>query len=188
MVRKLVAVLFAFALVGASVSAAQSIGASAVYASLGGNDFSDVDAGFGVEGNVMFPVAPSIKLGVSGQWTTHAITGETENLKVLGIFAEGRYLFTMAGKATPYLGARAGWAQWSFSQLGSTAKASGIPFGGGVGVMIGLSPGLAIDLNGMFHTVSFGTAKVDGTEIPDSKLKGTVLEIRAGVNFRVGGQ
>lgn len=181
--------LCALALVGASASVAQvSIGVSGAYSNLGGSDFDGVDAGYGVEGNVMFPVAQSIKLGVSGQWATHGIAGASENLKVLGILAEGRYLFTMAGKATPYVGVRGGWGQYSVSQGGSTAKATGFPVGGGVGVMIGLSPTLALDLNGMLHTVSFGNVKVDGTEVPDSKASGTVLLVRAGINFKLGGQ
>ena len=188
MVRKFVAVLFALALIGASVSAAQvSIGVGGQYLSLGGDDFTDIDAGFGVEGNVMFPVGQSIKLGASAQWSTHGITGASEKFKVLGVLAEGRYLFTMAGKATPYVGARAGWAQYSVSSGGSTAKATAIPFGGGVGVMIAMTPTLGIDLNAMYHTVSFGNAKVDGTEISGTEAKGTGLQIRAGVNFKLGG-
>jgi len=59
---------------------------------------------------------------------------------------------------------------------------------GGGGLMFALSPSLALDLNAMFHTVSFGNAKVDGTEIPDSKASGTALQIRAGINFKLGGQ
>lgn len=188
MVRKFVAVLFALALIGASVSAAQvSIGAGAQYLSLGGDDFTDVDAGFGVAGNVMFPVGQSIKVGAVGQWSTHGVAG-TDGLDVLAAFAEGRYLFGGGGKATPYIGGRVGWAQYSLSAGGTSAKATAIPFGGGVGVLIAMSPTLSIDLNGMYHSLSFGNAKVDGTEIPGSEAKGTGLQINAGISFKLGGQ
>lgn len=187
MVRKFVAVLFALALIGASVSAAQvSIGAGAQYLSLGGDDFSDADAGFGFAGNVMFPVGQSMKVGAVGQWSTHDVAG-TDGLDVLGALAEGRYLFGGGGKATPYVGARVGWAQYSLSAGGATGKATAIPFGGGVGVMIAMSPTLAIDLNGMFHSLSFGNVSVDGTEIADTKLSGTGLQINAGISFTLGG-
>lgn len=188
MVRKLVAVLFALALVGVSVSAAQvSIGASGQYLSLGGSDFEGTDAGFGAEGNVLFSVAPAIKLGASAQWSTHDVGGDKAN--ILGIFGEGRYMFSMAGKATPYIGARGGWTQASGDVTGvGNVKASGFAFGGGVGVMIALSPGLSLDLNGMFHSVSLGDAKLDGTPQPGTEQSGTALQIRAGVNFKVGGQ
>ena len=187
MVRKFVAVLFALTLVGATVSAAQvGIGVSGQYLSLNGNDFDGIDAGFGVEGNVMFAVAPAIKVGASGQWSTHDAGGD--NVSLLGIFGEGRYLFTMAGKATPYIGARGGWTQASSDVTGlGSLKASGFAFGGGVGVMIAMTPTLAIDVNGMFHSVSLGDAKVDGTTVPDSKSSGTALQIRAGINFKLGG-
>jgi hypothetical protein len=74
------------------------------------------------------------------------------------------------------------------SSGGASAKATGYPFGGGGGLMIAMSPSLAIDVNAMFHTVSFGNAKVDGTEIPGSEASGTALQIRAGINFKLGGQ
>lgn len=186
MVRRFVAVLFALALIGASVSAAQiGIGVSGQYLSLGGDDFSGTDAGFGVEGNVMFPVGQSIRLGPSAQWSSHDVGGET--LSLLGIFGEGRYMFSGGGKLTPYLGARGGWAQGSADVAGTSVSASGYAFGGGAGVMIAMSPTLAIDLNGMFHTVSLGEAKADGTVVgPESN--GTALQIRAGINFKLGGQ
>jgi hypothetical protein len=189
MVRKFVAVLFALALIGASVSAAQvGIGVSGQYLSLSGSDFDGVDAGFGVEGNVLFPVGTSFRLGASAQWSTHGLTGSSESLDLLGVLAEGRYMFGGGGKMTPYLGARGGWGQYSVSSGGSSAKATGYPIGGGGGLMIAMSPSLAIDVNAMFHTVSFGNAKVDGTEIPDSKASGTALQVRAGINFKLGGQ
>jgi opacity protein-like surface antigen len=187
MVRKFVAVLFALALIGASVSAAQiGIGLSGQYLSLGGDDFSGTDAGFGVEGNVLFPVGQSIKLGASGQWSTHDAGGD--NVSLIGALAEGRYMFGGGAKMTPYIGARGGWTQASSDVTGlGSVKASGFAFGGGVGVMIAMSPTLAIDLNGMFHTVSLGDASLDGTTQPGTESSGTALQIRAGINFTLGG-
>jgi opacity protein-like surface antigen len=190
MVRKLVAVLFALALVGASVSAAQvGIGVSGQYLSLGGSDFEGTDAGFGAEGNVMFPIGTSIKLGPSVQYSSHDVPAFGESLSLLGIFGEGRYMLGGGGKATPYIGARVGYAMASASVSGiGDISQNGMAFGGGVGVMIAMSPTLAIDLNGMFHSVSLGDAEVDGQSISGSDASGTALQIRAGVNFKLGGQ
>lgn len=190
MVRRFLAVLLALTLVGATASVAQvSIGVGGQYLSLGGSDFEATDAGFGVEGNAMFSLGPSIKLGPSVQWSSHKDSFLDENIKVLGIVGEGRYMIGMgAGKAKPYVGARAGWVQASadISGVGS-AKQSGFAVGGGVGVLIAMTPTLAIDLNGMFHSVSFGDAKLDGTTLPDSQTSGTALQFRAGINFKLGG-
>ena len=187
MVRRLVAVVCALFFVVVSTSAAQvSIGVSGQYLSLGGDDFSGTDAGPGIEGNVMFPVAPSIKVGASAQWSSHDVSGES--LKILGIFGEGRYLFTMTGKSTPYIAARGGWTQASADVTGlGSLKQSGFAFGGGVGVMIAMTPSVAIDLNGMFHSVSLGDIKADGTTVDGTSASGTALQIRAGVNFKLGG-
>lgn len=188
MVRKLLAVLFALALVGATAGVAQvGIGVSGQYLSLSGDDFSGTDAGFGVEGNVLFPVGPSLRVGPSAQWSTHQVSGFTDNGTIFGLLGEARYMLGGAGKATPYIAARAGWAQASISESGTTAKQSGVAFGGGVGVMIAMSPGLGIDLNGVFHSVSLGDLSVDGTSIADTNVSGTALQIRAGINFKLGG-
>jgi len=189
MVRKLLAALFALALVGATAGVAQvSIGIGGQYLGFGGSDFETTDDGFGVEGNVMFGLGTSFKLGPSVQWSSHYDSFIDENISVLGILGEGRYMLGMGtGKATPYIAGRAGWVQASATVGGLSAKQSGFAGGGGVGVMIALSPALAFDLNGMFHAVSFGNAKVDGSEVPDSKTSGTALQVRAGINFKLGG-
>ncbi len=190
MVRRLLAVLFALALVGATAGVAQvSIGLSGQYLGFGGSDFETTDDGFGVEGNVMFSLGSAFKLGPSAQWSSHYDSFIDQDISVLGILGEGRYMLGMGtGKATPYISGRAGWVQATadISGVGS-AKQSGFGAGGGVGVLIALSPTLAFDLNGMFHAVSFGNAKVDGSELPDSKTSGTALQVRAGINFKLGG-
>jgi len=206
MMRKFSAVLFAIAVVGASVSAAQaSIGVGGQYLSFGGSDFDGTDAGMGLEANVMFPAGKAFMLGASGQWSTHNDAVFSDNTTALGIFAEGRYLFrsTSGTKLTPYVGVRAGWAQGTqtaqASELGGSsgsldASSSGFAFGGGAGVMIALSPSLSLDVNGMIHSVSFGDTHVKGTfdgtpvdeTIPDSKTSGTALQLRAGFSFKLG--
>ena len=204
--RKFWAVLFTIALVGASVGAAQaSIGVGGQYLSFGGSDFEGTDAGMGLEGNVMFPAGKALMLGASAQWSTHNDAVLSDNTTALGIFAEGRYLFRSASgsKLTPYVGARAGWAQGTqtaqATELGGSsgsvdASASGFAFGGGAGVMIALSPSLSLDVNGMMHTISFGDTHVkgniDGTpvdqDLPGSKTSGTALQLRAGLSFKLG--
>lgn len=193
MVRKFVAVLFALALIGASVSAAQvSIGVGGQWLSPSSDKYKndlgiDLKSGFGAEGNVMFPLGQSVKLGASVQWSSHGIEGASNNASLLGFFGEGRYMFGMGGKATPYLGARVGYSQWTYSETGTDLKASGLAFGGGVGVMIAMSPTLAIDVNGMYNSHSFGDIDVGGTAAAGTDATVSALQIRAGVNFKLGG-
>ena len=207
MMRKFSAVLFALALVGASVSAAQtSIGVGGQYLSFGGSDFEGSDAGMGLEANVMFPAGKAFMVGASGQWSTHNDAVLSDNTTALGIFAEGRYLFrsTSGSKLTPYVSARGGWAQATqtaqASEVGGSsgsvdASASGFAFGGGAGVMIALSPSLSLDVNGMMHSVSFGDIHLQGTidgtpineDVADTKTSGTALQLRAGLSFKLGG-
>jgi opacity protein-like surface antigen len=200
MVRKLVAVLFAITLVGASVSAAQvSIGAAGQWFSPSSDDYKNnldikLNSGFGAAGSIMYAVTPAISLGGSVQWSSHGLeeastgTAAANNASILGLFGEGRYSFTTASKATPYIGARVGWAQWTYSEAGDDLKANGLAFGGGVGVMIGLTPTLSLDLNGMFNSHSFGDIKVNGTSASGTDGNVTGIQIRAGVSYKLGTQ
>ena len=207
MMRKFSAVLFALALVGPSVGAAQaSIGVGGQYLSFGGSDFDPIDAGMGLEANVMFPAGKAFMVGASGQWSTHNDANLSDNMTALGIFAEGRYLFRSASgsKLTPFVGVRGGWSKGTetaqASELGFSTgsvdlSTTGFVFGGGAGVMIALSPSMSLDVNGMMHTVSFGDfhakGNLDGApvdqDISGSKSSGTALQLRAGLSIKLGG-
>lgn len=200
MLRKFVAILFAIALVGASVSAAQvSIGAAGLWLSPSSNDYKNnldlkLNSGFGVAGGLMYAVTPAISLGGNVQWSSHGLeeastgTAAANNVSLLGFFGEGRYSFTTGSKATPYIGARVGWAQWNYKEAPDELKANGLAFGGGVGVMIGLTPALALDLNGTFNSHSFGDLKLNGQSATGTDGNVTGILIRAGVSYKLGAQ
>ena len=193
MVRKFVAVLFALALFGASLGAAQiSIGVGGQWLSPSSDKYKndlgiEMKSGFGAEGNVMFPVGQSFKLGASVQWSSHGITDAANNASLLGAFGEGRYMFGSGAKATPYVAGRVGYSQWTYSETGIDLKASGLAYGGGVGVMIAMSPTLAIDVNGMYNGHSFGDIDANGSTASGTSATVQALQIRAGVNFKLGG-
>lgn len=181
----------------ARADAQVSIGIGGQLLSLGGDDFQGTDAGFGGEANVMFRVGNALKLGGGAQYSSHNDDAFDNSLKILGLFAEGRYMLaTASGKATPYVAGRGGWVQASVSDVDvdgdgtpdfKKVKTSGFAFGGGGGVMITLSPTVALDLGAIFHSVSVGDVDADGTTIPNTDASGTGLQIRVGVSFRVGG-
>lgn len=190
MVRHLPAVALALMIGGATLGAAQaSIGAGVILVNLGGADFTGVDDGFGLEGRVMLPVGRALHVGVGAQYSSHG-TAINESLKALGIFGEGRYRFATGGTATPYLAARGGWMRGSLSSsaFGGDQTNTGFAFGGGGGVAVALSPGIALDLGAVLHTVSFGDATVDGQTIANTSGSGTAMQIRAGVSFSLGGR
>lgn len=183
--------------VPALANAQVSIGVGGHSLSFGGDDFQGTDAGFGAEARVMFPVGTSVSLGGGLQYSAHNSDFFDNSIKVLGILAEGRYMFrTPSGKTTPYVAGRGGWAQGSTNDVDidgdgipdiNKVKQSGIVFGAGGGVLVTMSPTVALDLGLVFHSVSFGDADADGTTLTNSDVSGTGLQIRAGVSFKLGG-
>jgi hypothetical protein len=93
----------------------------------------------------------------------------------------------MGAKATPYVAGRVGYAQWSYNESGLDLKSSGLAFGGGVGVLIAMSPTLAIDVNGVYNSHSFGDISDSGTSVSGTSGTVSALQLRAGVNFKLGG-
>lgn len=184
----------ALALVPPHVGAQVSIGVGGQLLSLGGSDFDGTDTGFGGEGNVLFSVGRSVKLGAGLQYSSHNEAGFDSNTGVLGVLGEARYMFsTSSTKVTPYIAGRGGWARASISVdidgdgTDETVSASGFAGGGGAGVMITLSPMVGLDLGAVFHAVSLGDAEVDGTTVPNTDSNGSALQVRAGVSFKLGG-
>lgn len=197
MVRRLLAVWFALVLAGASIGGAQVLVAGGgQWLSISSGDYDnlgvDIKAGFGLAGSVMMPVGRSFRIGASGQWSSHSVSLDgveaLNNVSLLGVFAEGHYEIPATGQVAPYLGIRAGYSRWTYSEGGQDLAASGFAFGGGGGVMIALSPTLALDLNGMVHSAANGDIDVDGTSMPGTDATATLVQIRAGLCFMLGGR
>ena len=194
--RSLLAVVVLGMLLVVPAYAQVSIGIGGQYLGLGGNDFEGTDGGLGAEARIMFPVGKSVSLGGGLQYSAHNSDFFDNSIKILGILAEGRYMFqTASGKATPYLAGRGGWAKASTSDVDidgdgivdiNDLSQSGMVFGAGGGVLVSMSPTASLDLGLVFHTVSFGDADADGTTITNSDVSGTGIQLRVGVSFKLG--
>ena len=192
MLRNRLAVALSLLLGAATAGAAQvSLGVAGAYVSLGGDDFAILKPGVGPEVNLMLGLGQSLQLGASAQYSWHGVEGADGTQGVLGVLGEARYLIG-TGRAKVYLAGRAGFARAmsndfdvSFPPDGNPdeVSASGTVFGGGAGVVIALSPSLALDLAALFHAVSFGDASVNGNTVPGTELSGTALQIRGGFRF-----
>jgi len=159
-----------------------SLGINAVYADPNGSDFDGTNAGYGLQGQVRFPLGSSFSVGFGGQWTSHGLQGLSENLSVVGGFAEPRYTFTTkSAQLKPYLTGAVFYLHESVSSGGNSATANGFFFGGGGGVLIPAGATLSVDLSAFFGPLNFGDAKVNGSTFSGSSTSGTGLEIRAGI-------
>ncbi|MGH9894599.1 MAG: hypothetical protein ACREA0_21995 [bacterium] len=180
------AIVAAAGVVATPAVAQVSIGAAGLYASLNGSDFDGTDAGFGLDAQVRFPIGSSASLGFGGQWTSHGVQGATNNLTVLGVFGEPRFMFTTAGSVKPYLMARGGYVRESFSESGFDASASGYYVGGGGGLVLAAGSSLTVDLAVFLNTVSFGDVTVNGSKVSNSNTSGSALVVRAGIVIGLG--
>jgi hypothetical protein len=164
------------------VVAQVSIGISGVYADPNGSDFDGTNAGYGLQGQIRFPLGSSFSLGLGGQWTSHGIQGISENLSVVGAVAEPRYSFsTSSTQFKPYLTGSVSYVHESLSSGGNSGSANGFFFGGGAGVLIHAGNSVNVDLSGFIGPLNFGDVTVNGTKISGSSTSGTGLEFRAGV-------
>ncbi len=187
--NKLFGVAVAGLLAIPAVADAQGIGAEAagIYATLSGDDFQGIDAGFGLDAQLRFNAAPRFSIGAGVQLTSHGNNVVSENTRVTGFFAEPRLTFSMpASPLTPFLGARVGLARTSLSSGGTDVTSSGWLFGGTGGAMFRAGPMVNVVLAVVFASVSFGDFEVNGTSQPGTETSGTSLALRGGVSIKLG--
>lgn len=181
-----VALLAAAAVPAAAQSVPKfSLEPAAYYATVSGDDFEGIDAGIGfdVQGRVKFT---ALSVGLGYQRSSHGLEGFDEKVNVSGIFVEPRYELPSAASIKPYLTTRIGRVTQSLEGNGSEAKASGISFGGGVGVMLPLASTVRLSTSASWNSISLGEIEIDGDAIPDSKSSGSSLALRVGMSFSFG--
>jgi hypothetical protein len=180
-----------------------SVQVSGLGATLFGDEFAEIDAGFG--GEAQLRITPGrFSIGFGMQYTQHGTTDfeglEDFTFKLWGPFLEPRLVVDMGSDAAaPYLSGRLsilreqGSVDFDFvdefgnpNSVDISAYAWGVLANAGGGVLFALSPRMNVDLG---VTIGFGrfgegTVEVDGTEVFtfDGTSGGNVV-FRAGVSF-----
>ena len=186
---------------GARAQAGQGVGleANAGYYSLGGDDFTGIDEGFGFEAVASYGWASGFSLGIGAGIGMHdaeapdGVGDVDSDFDLIGVFAQPTYRFNVSAQETPhvhpFLGARVGYARISSETEGTgapevEASANGFSAGGLGGVEIWLTDEVGVTGSVLFDVLSFGDTEVDGETQPDSDSSGTRLGFRGGLKVR----
>lgn len=159
-----------------------ALGGKLGYYTLSGDDFEGVDAGFGFEGNVRYTLLSGFQILGGVHYAIHGMEGLDENMNVLAIFAEPRYVFAIGSPTiSPFVGGRAAWVRESVDIQGVDASASGFAFGGTGGLLFQVAPQVAIETSVLFAAVSFGDIEIEGESIDGTDTSGTTLALQGGI-------
>ncbi len=164
-----------------------SVQASALYENVYGDAAQwrvneALPAGYGAEGQIRYtPGALSFGGGV--QWTTHDWTDSGKsNLRLLGVFLEPRYVLPATDRIGPYLSARLALTKLKLKiadeEIGT---ATGQTVNGGGGILLSVSPNIALDFGATFGYTNFGDLENDGSPTGLKTGKGTNLIARVGL-------
>lgn len=75
------------------------------YYTLSGDDFDGTDPGIGFEGEARYTLASGFQLAGGVSYNIHGVDLIDENRKILGVFAEPRYLFALKSpNLAPFIG------------------------------------------------------------------------------------
>jgi hypothetical protein len=192
MLSRLVRASAAAALVLLTVTAVQAqtsvaptgfaFGGNLGYYTLSGDDFEGIDSGLGFEGNVRYSWLSGFQILGGVHYASHGIDGLDENINVLSIFVEPRYVFAIGSPTlSPFVGGRAGWVRQSLDIEGIDASADGVAFGGSGGLLFQVAPQVAIETSVMFAAVSFGDIEVEGESVDGTDSSGTTLALQGGI-------
>ncbi len=181
-------ICFCAANAGAQVRSPISVQASALYENVYGDAAQwrvneSLPAGIGAEAQIRYtPSALSFGGGV--QWTTHGWTESNEDsrLRLFGVFLEPRYVLPATERIGPYLSARLALTKLRLKiadeEIGT---ASGQTINGGGGILISVSPNIAVDLGATFGYTNFGDLENHGSPTGLKTGKGTNLIARVGL-------
>ena len=173
---------------GAQVRSPISVQASALYENVYGDAAQwrvneSLPGGFGAEGQIRYtPSALSFGGGV--QWTTHdwTDTGKDSHLRLLGVFIEPRYVLPASDRIGPYLSARLALTRLKLTIANEeVGTATGRTLNGGGGVLVSVSPNIALDVGATFGYTNFGDLKSNGSPTGLKTGKGTNLIARIGL-------
>ena len=183
---KVLSVVFALVLIAGSARAAgTSVTLKAGYFSPSDEIFRDVYGGgptFGLE--IAVPVAGILQAwGGAEIFSKKGLTTESEEatkVRIVPLYAGLRCQFT--GKSIrPYVGAAAGYFLIREESPLGTASDGGIGFLGQAGLLIGLGPSLALDVQAGYRAC---TVTTDGEDPVEAKLGG--LSVGLGLAYRFG--
>lgn len=187
---------------GARAQAGQGVGleANAGYYTLGGDDFTGIDEGFGFEAVASYGWANGFALGVGAGIGMHDAevpdgAGDVDSdFDLIGVFAQPTYRFNVAAEGTPhvhpFVGARVGYARLSSETEGTgtaevEASANGFSAGGLGGVEIWFTDEVGVTGSVLFDVLSFGDIEEeDGETQADTDRSGTRLGFRGGLKVR----
>ena len=154
------------------------------YYPLSGDDFDLTDPGIGFEGEARYTWASGFQLAGGVSYNIHGVDVDVidENLKVLGVFAEPRYLFALKSpNIAPFIGGRLSYLHQSLDRNGVSTGGNGWAFGGVGGLLFQVGQQVGIEVSVLFAAVSFGDFEADGFSIANTDTSGSTLGLRAGV-------
>ncbi len=135
-------------------------------------DLGDREYGFGFQGTVSYTLPSGLQIAGGGLYGVFDVKQNRDNRNVALVFVEPRYVILMsAEKMTPYVGLRGGygWQQVRIASDGTTAEASsdGWLFSGIFGVLVRLSPAVALEFAGIFGVSGWGDPVINGEQVSD---------------------
>ena len=156
----------------------------------GGEDFEDLDSGFGAEGALSWAWASGFELGAGFRWSTHeaedeGASPEDDGVDLVGIFGEAGWRFNSrpvnSVVVMPFVKARGGYVR---ADIDSTDEESddlnGWSVGGQAGLEVWLSRTLAIT-----GAASVDFLSLEESEGEDGRPTGSLVGITDGVKIRL---
>lgn len=167
---------------------------SALYNTLGGSDYSNVNAGIGGEAQIRRTLG-TWSVGGGFQMTHHSFdeanAGIGGSMNIYGAFFEPRYVIPSRGNVAPYLSARLALLRQSYATDLFDAKANGVQGNLGGGALLALSGNTNLDLGATFGVVNFGNLKITSSDTPGLEIEtgsgsGSNLIVRVGLSIGIG--
>jgi len=176
-----------------------SIQVSGIYASLFGDAYEGVDNGIGGEAQLRFTPS-AFSIGAGGQYTRHGVEGLDEDLSLMGVFLEPRFVIPVGSNYfAPYVSGRLSLLRQSISVDANSGfcvgklsgSTTGVTANGGGGLLVRLGSRLNLDAGATYGYTRFGEGTIrcestgDRLEFPSGN--GSNVIVRVGLAIGLGG-
>lgn len=177
---KLVAMLFALALIATVPSKAEAqwfVAASGGVAGFSGDDWDGVKSGFAAQGALGRRLGDSFSLAGLFGWSTHGLDESSETLNAISVEVQPALRFGAEGGASGFIGARGGYTSVSADD----ESANGLSVGPTVGGSIPLSDRASVGVAGSYSWLNLSSDDFE------ENLKGAKWGVGAFILIALGG-
>ncbi len=155
------------------------------YNAFGGDDYEGASGGLQFEGLARVSFTSGFEFGAGVMQGTYGVDDLDETITHLEVFAEPRYVHSVASNVAPFVGGRVAWTKESGEFMDYELSATGFTVSGVAGLAVTLSESVMLELSALIGMIDLRDAEIDGEAVSDTESSGRIMGMRGGLSLTI---